>query len=460
MSANVSSFQPADYGLVAPALSSDDPLGSSASFTSPWIETRHIATIRIGVLADQSGSLHTQHSDDGGVTILRDSVQPVEADKGEFLSFHPRNAYFRVVFTNGSVAQTLFHLETVLHSVAVPPTQSLVSAKLGRTSLAIQSRDMLYDYEMDETVGVAPQIRDLQTVQRTSLIADNFRQTAGLDLETWNVSVTGTGSAAIANGRLEINTGITANSTARAETEERGRFISGSHQVFRAGIKIGDSGFANNKRRWGVFDATSGYFFEIDNTTLYAVSRRAGTDTRVAAADFSDVQGFSPFNTSARYEILYFGNTAIFGINGETHHRMSGEVGGLPRTNATNFPNAFECNNSGGSTSDVTLIVTGTSQQRYGPDRLTPRMKNVTGATTRVLKADAGGLQRVIIGHGSGANTATFYDNTAASGTIIGSLSLNTSVGGSKSVEFGGVFSLGLTVVTTGADTDITVVYD
>jgi hypothetical protein len=317
---------------------------------------------------------------------------------------------------------------------------------------------MLYDYEADETVGVAPQIRDLQTVQRTSLIADNFRQTGGLDLQTWDTAVTGTGSVAIASGRLEIKTGTTANSTAAMTSEVLGRFMSGSHQVFRAGIKIADSGVTNNKRRWGAYDATSGYFFELDGTTLYAVSRRDSTDTRVASSAWSEITTFgNGTGQSARYEIIYFGNTALFMVNGETHHRMSGEVGGLPRTNGTNFPNKFECNNSGGATTDVTLIVTGTSQQRYGPDQVVPRMKNIAGAATTVVKSDAGNLHRVIVNNGSGANTATLYDNTAASGTVIATIAVNKLQG---SVDFGGVFSTGLTVVTTGADTDITVVYD
>lgn len=441
-----------------PTLSSQTPLAGSASFTSPWINTEGINAIRIGVLSDVLGTLFTQHSTDGGATIIRNSSQPVTANLAEFLSFHPRASSFRIVYTNGSSAQSSFDLETFFHVVALTPTQSLVSAKLGRTSLALQTRAMVYDYENDETVGVAPQIRDLYTVQRTSMIADNFRQTAGLDLQTWDTAVTGSGTAAIVNGRLELDTGITANSTAQVRSEVLGRFMSGSHQVFRVGIKIPDSGFTNNKRRWGVFSDVSGYFFELDGTTLYAVSRRNSTDTRIASTSWSEITTFgNGTNQSARYEITYFGNTALFVVNGETHHRMSGEVGGLPRTNETNFPNTFECVNSGGSTSDVTLVVTGTSQQRYGPDHVVPRMKRIAGAATTVIKSDAGNLHRIVVANGSGTSSATVYDNTAAVGTIITILNLNKLQG---SIDFGGVFSIGLTVVTTGSDSDITLVYD
>lgn len=452
------SSQPADYGIVIPELSSATPLAGGGSFTSPWVPTRNIATIRIGVLADQDGVLRTQHSSDGGVTILRDSRQPVEANKGEFLSFHPRNAWFRVVYDNGSAAQSQFAMEVVTHTVATPPTQSLVSAKLGRTSLAIQSRDILYDYETDETAGIAPQIRDLQVVQRTSIIADNFRQTTGLDTQTWATTLTGTGGAAVVNGRLDLTTGVTANSTAKVNSRKIGRFISGSHQVFRVGIKITDSGATDNKRRWGAYDATSGYFYELDGNTLYAVSRRAGSDTRVASSAWSDITTFgNGTGGSARYEISYFGNTAIFGINGETHHRMSGEVGGLPRTNGTNFPNTFENINYNGSTTAVTLTVTGTSQQRYGPDATSPKYVRVLGAGTTVLKSDSGRLHRVIVSAGVGGNTSTIYDDPAALTNVMAALGVGPVIG---SVEFGVDFNNGLAVVQTGAATDVTYIFD
>lgn len=441
----------------ATALCSDVPLGIGASFTSPWIDVTQFSSIRIGVLSDVGGTLFTQHSNDNGATIIRNSSQPVTAGIAEFLSFHPRGSFFRIVYTNGSIAQSSMDLCTVLHTVALTPTQSLVSAKLARSSLALQTRAMIYDYEYDETAGVAPQIRDLQVVQRTSLIADNFRQVAGLDTQTWDTALTGSGTATIDSGRLRIRTGVVADSTSQVTSEILGRFISGSHQVFRVGVKTTDAGTANNKRRWGAYDDVSGYFYELDGTTLYAVSRRNSIDTRVASTVWSDVPIAVYVAGSARYEITYFGNTAIFAVNGETHHRMSGEVGGLPRTNGTNFPNRFESINSGGSTTDVDLFITGTSQQRYGPDKVIPRMKFLTGAGTTTLKSDAGNLHRINILDGSGVNSVTVYDNTAGSGLVVATINVNKLSG---TIEFGGVFSIGLTCVVTGSDTKLTVVYD
>lgn len=446
-------------GHLIPQLTTATPLAGGGSFTSPWMLVEDYATVRVGSFSDVDGTIYTEHSPDNGVTIVRSSSQPTVGNRAEFLSFHPRSTYFRLRYVNGSTAQSVFNMDTHFMSDAAALTQSLVAAKLARSSLAVQSRGIVYDYEFDETVTVLPQIRDLAVAQRTSLIADNFRQAGGLDTQTWTPAVTGSGTAAITNGRLQLSTGTTANSTAKVTSTPLGRFMSGSLQVFRVGIKLANGGVANNKVRWGVYTDTSGYFYELDGTTLYAVSRRAGTDTRVAAANWNTISTFTVqvAGGSNRYEISYFGNTAYFLVNGETHHVMSGEVGGLPRTNETNFPNRFENINSGGSTTNVDLIVTGTSQQRYGPDRTEPRYLRILGAATTVVKGDSGNLHRIIVGNGSGANTVTAYDNTAASGTVISVLNVNKLQG---NVDYLCNFYNGLTIVTIGADTDITVVWD
>jgi hypothetical protein len=450
--------QPGIGSVISTDLSSATPLASGASFTSPWILALPYNAIRIACFTDQSGDLRTQHSDDAGVTILRDSHQAVTANRSEFLSFHPRATYFRIVFDNTSAsAQTVFHLTTVLADTGLTDTQSQLSASLSRSSLATQTRAQIYDFFNDEFAAVAPQIQDLQTVQRTSIIADNFRQTTGLDTQTWASTLTGTGGAAIVNGRLDLTTGVTANSTSRVNTRRVGRFVSGSHQLFRVGVKFTDVANTNNRQRLGAYDDTSGYFWELDSGTLYAVSRRAGTDTRVAAADFNIIDDFVVAATSYRLEILYFGNTAIFSVNGEPHHRMSGEVSGLPRTNGTNFPNRFECINYGGSTTARTLTVTGTSQQRYGPDHTSPRYVRVLGAGTTVLKSDSGRLHRVIVSAGIGGNTTTIYDDPAAAVNVIAALGVGPIIG---SVEIGVDFNNGLAVIQTGAATDVTYIFD
>ena len=83
---------------------------------------------------------------------------------------------------------------------------------------------------------------------------------------------------------------------------------------------------------------------------------------------------------------------------------------------------------------------------------------NITTATTTTVKSGAGVLHQVTVNtKGTIASTITIYDNTAGSGTKIGTIdSLN--LAGAFAYDVG--FTTGLTLVTTGTVApDISVVY-
>ena len=84
------------------------------------------------------------------------------------------------------------------------------------------------------------------------------------------------------------------------------------------------------------------------------------------------------------------------------------------------------------------------------------KARNITTATTTVVKGGRGVLVSIILNE-TNAGAITVYDNTAASGTIIGTIAIGAAAG--SVFPYLCQFSTGLTVVTAGAD-DITVVYD
>ena len=90
---------------------------------------------------------------------------------------------------------------------------------------------------------------------------------------------------------------------------------------------------------------------------------------------------------------------------------------------------------------------------------------NIAGAATTVVKTGRGKLSKVICNKSVATGVVTIYDNTAASGTKIGTItqpaavvqsqfSLDYSSGSNEGITFG----TGLTVVTSAAD-DLTIVY-
>lgn len=85
---------------------------------------------------------------------------------------------------------------------------------------------------------------------------------------------------------------------------------------------------------------------------------------------------------------------------------------------------------------------------------------NITTATTTTVKAGAGILKSIVFNKRVVSGVITIYDNTAASGTKIGTITLGAALLSDppQSVLFDVPFSIGLTIVTSEAE-DLTVIY-
>lgn len=80
---------------------------------------------------------------------------------------------------------------------------------------------------------------------------------------------------------------------------------------------------------------------------------------------------------------------------------------------------------------------------------------NIATATTTTVKSGIGVLHSITI-NTTAAATITIYDNTAGSGTKIGTIAASPAIG--STFLYDCAFTTGLTVVTAGAS-DITVNY-
>ena len=85
---------------------------------------------------------------------------------------------------------------------------------------------------------------------------------------------------------------------------------------------------------------------------------------------------------------------------------------------------------------------------------------NIATATTTTAKTGKGCLKRIVINKPVATAVITVYDNTAASGTKLATITLPaTLLEDTKSLEFDVAFGTGLTIVTSQA-TDLTVVFN
>jgi len=85
------------------------------------------------------------------------------------------------------------------------------------------------------------------------------------------------------------------------------------------------------------------------------------------------------------------------------------------------------------------------------------RYSHIAGAATNVVKSGAGTLWRITLNKPIASSTVTVYDNTAASGTVLATITNTTDVK-PYFLDYGVRFETGLTIVTSGAD-DLSVVY-
>ena len=251
-------------------------------------------------------------------------------------------------------------------------------------------------------------------------------------------------------------TGATANSTVQYQTIHVGRWVTGCENTFRTVLKVGDTGTANNIRNWGAFTATDGFFFQLNGTNFNVVSRIGSSDTVVPLASFNVSTNFVLDTNYHVYEIRMTFADIHFYIDKQLMHTLKPTTTFFSAT--LSLPVTLQNNNSGGSTSNVSLAAGVAFIMRTGLLETEAYYGHITGAVTgTVLKRGAGRLHRIIIGN-NGA-TIIIYDNTTNAAPIISTITPDPTTAGT-SIELDCPFSTGLTVTTTGAATDITFIYE
>lgn len=118
------------------------------------------------------------------------------------------------------------------------------------------------------------------------------------------------------------------------------------------------AGITNQKKRWGIFDDSNGYFFELDGETLYAVRRTnvsgSVVETRVARAQWSLEKDPIDVTRTHVWEIResWPNSDVTFFVDDEAVHVIStdGFITG-PGTRYPRLPVAVECVNTAAAAS-------------------------------------------------------------------------------------------------------------
>lgn len=293
--------------------------------------------------------------------------------------------------------------------------------------------------------------RNLVVAEKTRLIGGNSE--VPLDTRRWITSVF-SGTILSSSGLFTLNTNGNVNASASIETTKKARFLSGMTNIYLAGIRLGDTGVVNNIRRFGAYDSNNGAFFELSGTTINCVSRFTGSDTR-----FSILNGSSSFTKDTNfhvYEIIYAAGSAHFYQDRRLIHSITTPNSSI--FNSMHVKAKAENFNSNGSSANTSLFVRGQSICRFGKEDSRPLYYHTSISESIVLKQGPGTLYRVIVGvKGNGGSTMTLYDNTSATGSIIGVIDLVNTLG---EVNFNLDFDNGLAITTSSTVGDVTVIWD
>ncbi len=131
--------------------SSTTPLGISATFTGTWVNIVRAGIIYVNTYSDQASAtdgLEVDQSSDG-VNIDHTDNFTIPAARGKNFAINPHAKYLRVKYTNGSVAQTEFRLQTIAKQTGLDSTHSIKEtvstdddARLRKSILMIKANDL------------------------------------------------------------------------------------------------------------------------------------------------------------------------------------------------------------------------------------------------------------------------------------------------------------------------------
>jgi len=118
--------------VVSTGNSTTTTLGANAAFTGSAEEVKDFATISVFAFSDKSSAtngLQIQWSTNS-TNWDDDDTFTLPANDGKFFTFGPEARYFRILYANGSDAQSSFRLQTIYHYINTKPSSHRVAANI------------------------------------------------------------------------------------------------------------------------------------------------------------------------------------------------------------------------------------------------------------------------------------------------------------------------------------------
>jgi len=213
----------------------------------------------------------------------------------------PHNGlYFRLKFTNGSVAQSYLRVQVMHHGMPIGNKLERIDGDIQDNHMVQSVRALLagkgsngsyYNVETnrDNSIKTSVVERDvfenLITTSRENQVSVNFFEDTPENLVTVTTSSTGTATASGGLALFSTGTGTTA--FAKGVTTQSTRYLGFEvYSMFTAAFTTPTN--ADSYQRIGIYDTTNGFFIGFEGTSFGATHRNNTSDEIIAQASFSE----------------------------------------------------------------------------------------------------------------------------------------------------------------------------
>ncbi len=202
---------------------------------------------------------------------------------------------------------------------------------------------------------------------------------------------------------------------------------------------------------------TDGAWFMLSGTTFQLQTMKGGTPTTITTFNGHMGATYDPGTTVKTYEIYWTNSKVYFVVGGELLHVVT--ASSATWSNTMNYHVFMDSVNSGAA-SLVTLAVRVATIYRLGKIETAPQWRNINTAavTALILKRGPGRLHRVTFNTIPNTTIISIYDALTATNPIC---VMNPPNGATPfAMDFDLDFYNGLTITTTPAAADVTVIYE
>lgn len=442
-----------DIATVSTANSNDANVAANTIWSGDFEDIVNQTGIQFIAKYNQETTIYCDQSIDGISATITDSWD-VNKNTGFTTTIASAAPYYRIRVNNHNLTEVAQGQIVSAKTAVINPLPRRLSSTDGLTSTISGISDSL-GFDIAGTPNC-----ELRVVEPYRLVGTQFSETT-LDSNFWTFSNAAGGSYTMA-GDILLDTVTTANAYSKVTSVRVARYVPACSNRFRSQITLGDTGETKNSRKWGCFSASAndGCYFELDGTSIYVVTKKGGSATRLASTSWNGNRVLPTITNCNTWEIYWNNKSVWFTINDILAHKVTATS--TVWSNTLNLGIVMSTTNTLGLNTTHKISTRTMSIFRMGKEITASIYKYLTTGTSAICKYSAGVIHSVTVGAPTAAaGLCTIADNAAGTTTNpITVLDLNKSTGVVGYIQLNCSFYTGLSVTTTGSGGNVTIIYE